>query len=52
MRSLVLLLLSTLLLPVSSAQESYDPDTLLIRALYLGDLYNWADAAPLFLKAE
>src|SRR5882757_1377743 len=29
-----------------------DPDVLLKRALHLGDLYNWADAAPMFTEAE
>src|SRR3989442_4080139 len=31
---------------------SDDPDVLLKKALHLGDLYNWADAAPLFTQAE
>src|SRR5258708_12391375 len=29
-----------------------DLDVLLKKALYLGDLYNWADAAPMFTEAE
>src|SRR6266705_636014 len=29
-----------------------DPDVLMKKALQLGDLYNWADAAPLFTQAE
>jgi CHAT domain-containing protein len=29
-----------------------DPDVLLKQALHLGDLYNWADAAPFFTEAE
>jgi CHAT domain-containing protein len=29
-----------------------DPDALLKQALRYGDLYNWADAAPLFTQAE
>src|SRR5256884_4539431 len=29
-----------------------DPDALMNKALQLGDLYNWADAAPLFTEAE
>src|SRR6266705_2593583 len=29
-----------------------DPDALMKKALQLGDLYNWADAAPLFTQAE
>jgi CHAT domain-containing protein len=31
---------------------SDDPDALLKRALHFGDLYNWADAGPLFAEAE
>ena len=38
---------------VSQAQTTTgDPDVSLKRALHLGDLYNWADAAPLFTQAE
>jgi CHAT domain-containing protein len=38
---------------VSQAQTTTDdPDVLLKKALNLGDLYNWADAAPLFTQAE
>jgi CHAT domain-containing protein len=29
-----------------------DPDVLLKKALHLGDLYNWADAASMFSEAE
>src|SRR5260370_9927360 len=29
-----------------------DPDVLLKKALHLGDLYNWADAAQMFTEAE
>jgi CHAT domain-containing protein len=29
-----------------------DPDVLLKKALHMGDLYNWADAAPSFTEAE
>src|SRR5215469_5608171 len=37
----------------SQAQTNTDdPDVLLKKALYFGDLYNWADAAPLFTEAE
>ena len=37
----------------SQAQTTTDdPDVLLKQALHLGDLYNWADAAPLFTQAE
>jgi len=31
---------------------SDDPDALLKRAIHFGDLYNWADAGPLFVQAE
>jgi CHAT domain-containing protein len=31
---------------------SDDPDVLLKQALHYGDLYNWADAAPMFTEAE
>ncbi len=31
---------------------SDDPDVLLKKALHLGDLYNWTDAAPVFAEAE
>jgi len=34
------------------AQTIDDPDDLLKKALHLGDLYNWADAASLFTQAE
>lgn len=41
------------LCPSSKAQmPSDDPDVLLKQALHLGDLYNWADAAPMFTEAE
>src|SRR6516225_2389575 len=37
----------------SQAQtKTDDSDVLLKKALYFGDLYNWADAAPMFAKAE
>jgi CHAT domain-containing protein/tetratricopeptide (TPR) repeat protein len=37
----------------SQAQtKTDDSDVLLKKALYFGDLYNWADAAPLFTEAE
>ena len=52
MRFLVLLLVLTLLVPKSSAQGPDNPDTLLNQAIHLGDLYNWAAAAPLFSRAE
>src|SRR5689334_20310360 len=32
--------------------DTDDPDVLLKKALHLGDLYNWADAAPMFTEAE
>src|SRR5260370_26564714 len=35
------------------AQTASDgPDVLLKKALHRGDLYNWADAAPMFTEAE
>ncbi len=38
---------------VADAQATADdPDVLLKQAVHLGDLYNWADAAPLFTEAE
>ena len=40
--------------PTSSQAQTTtnDPAVLLKQALHLGDLYNWADAAPLFTQAE
>ena len=41
------------LCPSAKAQiPSDDPDVLLKQALHYGDLYNWADAAPMFTEAE
>src|SRR5258708_3079448 len=41
------------LCPSAKAQiPSDDPDVLLKKGLHYGDLYNWADAAPMFTKAE
>jgi len=37
---------------VQAQTTTDDPDVLLKKALHLGDLYNWADAAPLFTEAE
>jgi CHAT domain-containing protein/tetratricopeptide (TPR) repeat protein len=37
---------------VQAQTTTDDPAVLLKRALHLGDLYNWADAAPLFTQAE
>jgi len=37
---------------IRAKAPSDDPDALLKRALHFGDLYNWADAAPLFVQAE
>src|SRR5213595_181402 len=37
---------------VDAQATSDDPDVLLRQALHLGDLYNWADAAPMFTEAE
>ena len=45
--------LSAALCPSAKAQmPSDDPDVLLKQALHYGDLYNWADAAPMFTEAE
>src|SRR5437016_9516497 len=49
------ILISTFLcatLLASRAQTPSDPDALLKQALHYGDLYNWADAAPIFTEAE
>src|SRR5207247_8751337 len=35
-----------------SQTDTHDHDVLLKKALHLGDLYNWADAAPMFTEAE
>jgi CHAT domain-containing protein len=37
---------------VQAQTTTDDPDVLLKKALHLGDLYNWADAAPFFTEAE
>src|SRR5437764_12386091 len=37
---------------IRAKSPSDDPDALLKRALHFGDLYNWADAGPLFVQAE
>lgn len=37
---------------VYAQDAANDPDALLKKALHLGDLYNWADAAPFFTEAE
>src|SRR5437763_7964586 len=37
---------------VQAQTSTGDPDVLLKKALHLGNLYNWADAAPLFTEAE
>src|SRR2546430_4540092 len=37
---------------VQAQTSTGDPDVLLKKALHLGDLYNWADAAPSFTEAE
>ena len=45
--------LSALALTFSQAQTTIDdPDVSFKKALRLGDLYNWADAAPLFTEAQ
>ncbi len=45
-------LLSFSALTLRSVPSSSSPDTLLLHALRLGDLYNWADAYPEFSQAE
>src|SRR5881392_3033441 len=45
-------LCATLLASARAQTPSDDPDALLKQALHLGDLYNWADAAPMFTEAE
>ena len=37
---------------IRAKAPSDDPDALLKQALHFGDLYNWADAGPLFTEAE
>jgi CHAT domain-containing protein len=37
---------------VSVSRPPEDPDALLTKALHFADLYNWSDAAPLFVEAE
>src|SRR5438046_2314637 len=45
-------LCAALLASARAQTSSDDPDVLLRQALHLGDLYNWADAAPMFTEAE
>ncbi len=52
-RVAIWILLCGLAWTFSQAQTNTDdPDILLKKALHLGDLYNWADAATLFTEAE
>src|SRR5882672_8298040 len=52
-RLAVSMFLCALACTFSQAQTATDdPDVLLKKALHLGDLYNWADAAPMFTEAE
>ena len=52
-RVAIWILLCGLAWTFSQAQTNTDdPDVLLRKALRLGDLYNWADAATLFTEAE
>ena len=52
-RVAICMFLCALACTVSQAQTATDdPDVSLKKALHLGDLYNWADAAPLFTHAE
>jgi len=45
-------LCAALSVSASAQTRSEDPDALLKQALHYGDLYNWADAAPMFTEAE
>src|SRR5437660_4768858 len=45
-------LCAALLASARAQTPSDDPDVLLKQALRYGDLYNWADAAPMFTEAE
>ena len=49
---IALLLLSTLLLSAWAQQKDLSGENLLRHALYLADLYNWAEAGPEFTNAE
>jgi CHAT domain-containing protein len=52
-RIIVGLLICGAICTAARAQATVDdPDALLKQALRYGDLYNWADAAPLFSQAE
>src|SRR5256884_6971871 len=52
-RLAVFMFLCALACTFSQAQTATDdPDVSFKKALHLGDLYNWADAAPLFTQAE
>src|ERR1700758_3275884 len=46
------LLCATLSASAKAQMPSDDPDVLLKLALHYGDLYNWADAAPMFTEVE
>ncbi|HKV23167.1 MAG TPA: CHAT domain-containing protein [Candidatus Acidoferrum sp.] len=45
-------LCAALLASARPQMPSDDPDVLLKQAFHYGDLYNWADAAPMFTEAE
>src|SRR5437773_9663478 len=47
-----LLFCGIICMPVPAQTTGDDPDAFLKQALRYGDLYNWADAAPLFTQAE
>src|SRR5260221_4265755 len=46
------LLCAALSASAKAQMPSDDPDVLLNQALHYGDLYNWAEAAPMFGEAE
>jgi CHAT domain-containing protein len=48
----VVCVLGAVLLPLRAQERQPSAPELLHRALYLADLYNWADAGPEFIKAE
>lgn len=47
-----LLLWAMFCMPAHAQTTPDDPDALLKQALRYADLYNWSDAAPLFIRAE
>ena len=45
-------MVAALLIPYAALGQDKDPNALLEEAMRFADLYNWADAAPLFTEAE